>query len=147
MTRRTGPSGPVWIDERIVLAIHGRLLSLDGRLSGLRDLPLLQSALARPQQLHAYGDKVDLIDLAAAYTAGIIRNHPFTDGNKRTGFVIGVLFLELNGGKFTATEESAAHAVLSLAAGTMNESEFTSWMRENVALLRKRQRFLFQGEY
>ena len=134
MTKRPGPRGPVWIDERVVLAIHGRLLSLDGGLAGVRDLPLLQSALARPQQLHAYGDKVDLVDLAVAYTAGIIRNHPFTDGNKRTGFVIGVLFIELNGGKFTATEESAAHAVLSLAAGTLNEAEFTEWMRENVAL-------------
>ena len=134
MTKRPGPRGPVWIDERVVLAIHGRLLSLDGGLAGVRDLPLLQSALARPQQLHAYGDKADLVDLAVAYTAGIIRNHPFTDGNKRTGFVIGVLFIELNGGKFTATEESAAHAVLSLAAGTLNEAEFTEWMRENVAL-------------
>jgi death on curing protein len=134
VTKRPGPRGPVWIDERVVLAIHGRLLSLDGGLAGVRDLPLLQSALTRPQQLHAYGDKVDLVDLAVAYTAGIIRNHPFTDGNKRTGFVIGVLFIELNGGKFTATEESAAHAVLSLAAGTLNEAEFTEWMRENVAL-------------
>jgi death on curing protein len=114
--------------------IHGRLLSLDGGLSGVRDVPLLQSALARPQQLHAYGDEVDLVNLAAAYTAGIIRNHPFIDGNKRTGFVTGVLFLELNSRKFTATEESAAHAILSLVAGTLNESEFTEWMRENIAL-------------
>jgi len=122
------PSGPAWIDERDALAIHGRLLSLDGGLSGVRDLALLQSA-----QLHAYHAKADLVDLAAAYAVGIIRNHPFTDGNKRTGFVLGVLFLELNGRKFTATEESAAQAVLSLAAGTLSEPEFVEWMRENVA--------------
>jgi death on curing protein len=135
MSRRVPrrPSSPVWIDERDALAIHGRLLSLDGGLSGVRDLPLLQSALARPQQLQAYDDKADLVDLAAAYTVGIIRNHPFTDGNKRTGFVIGILFLEINGHRFTASEESAAQAVLSLAAGTLDESAFTKWMRENVA--------------
>jgi death-on-curing protein len=108
--RRLGPgrpSSPAWIDERDALSIHGRLLSLDGGLAGVRDLALLQSALARPQQLYAYSKKADVVDLAAAYTVGIIRNRPFTDGNKRAGFVIGVLFLELNGGKFTATEESA----------------------------------------
>jgi death on curing protein len=127
------PSSPVWIDERDALAIHGRLLSLDGGLSGVRDLPLLQSALARPQQLQAYDDKADLVNLAAAYAVGIIRNHPFTDGNKRTGFVIGILFLEINGHRFTASEESAAQAVLSLAAGTLDESAFVKWMRENVA--------------
>jgi death on curing protein len=133
VSKRLAPDGPTWIGERVALAIHGRLLSLDGGLSGVRDLALLQSALARPQQLHAYNDKFDLVDLAASYTVGIIRNHPFTDGNKRTGFVIGVLFLEINGGKFTATEESAAQAVLSLAAGTLDESAFVEWMRENVA--------------
>jgi death on curing protein len=135
VSKRPGPdtpSGPTWIDERDALAIHGRLLSLDGGLAGVRDLALLQSALARPQQLHAYNDKADLVDLAAAYTVGIIRNHPFTDGNKRTGFVIGALFLELNGRKFAATEESAAQAVLSLAAGTLSEPAFVEWMRENV---------------
>jgi death-on-curing protein len=117
-------SRPVWIDERGALAIHDRPLSLDGDLTGVRDLPLLPSALARPQQLRAYSAKADLLDLAAAYTVGIIRNHPFTDGNKRTGFVIGILFLEINGHKFRAREGSAAQAVLSLAAGTMDESAF-----------------------
>ena len=77
-----------------------------------RDVGLLQSALARPQQLHAYGDAPDAIDMAAAYTVGIVRNHLFVDGNKRTAFVVGVLFLELNGHRFTATEEGATQAVL-----------------------------------
>jgi len=121
----------VWIEERDALALHNRLLALDGGLPGVRDAGLLQSALARPRQLHAYGDKPDVIDMAAAYTAGIIRNHPFIDGNKRTGFLVGVLFLELNGNRFTATEESAGQAILSLAAGTLDEPALAAWLRAN----------------
>ena len=94
---------PVWIDERDALALHDRLLALDGGAAGVRNVGLLQSALARPHQLHAYGDAPDTIDMAVAYTVGIVRIHPFVDGNKRTGFVVGVLFLELNGYRFTAT--------------------------------------------
>jgi death-on-curing protein len=70
--------------------------------------------------------------MAASYIAGIVRNHPFIDGNKRTGFLVGVLFLELNGFHFTATEESAAQAVLNLAAGTLDEPALASWLRSNV---------------
>jgi len=126
---------PVWIDERDALALHGRLLALDGGAAGVRDMGLLQSALARPQQMHAYGVNPDIPALAAAYTVGIVRNHPFIDGNKRTGFLIGVLFLELNGARFTATEESAAQAILSLAAGTLDEPALAAWMRANVKRL------------
>lgn len=122
---------PVWIEERDALALHDRLIGLDGGAAGVRDSGLLKSALARPQQLHAYGDKPSIIDMAAAYTAGIVRNHPFVDGNKRTGFVVGVLFLEMNGYRFIATEEAAAQAVLSLAAGTLDETAFAMWMRAN----------------
>jgi death-on-curing protein len=125
-------SEPAWIDERDVLALHDRLLALDGGAQGLRDLGLLQSALARPRQLHAYGDNPDIIDMAAAYTAGIVRNHPFIDGNKRTGFLVGVLFLELNGYHLTATEESAAQAILSLAAGTLDVPALAAWLRANI---------------
>jgi death-on-curing protein len=125
-------SEPVWIDERDVLALHDRLLALDGGAAGLRDAGLLQSALARPQQLYAYGDNPDGVDMAAAYIAGIVRNHPFVDGNKRTGFLVGILFLELDGFHFTATEESAAQAILSLAAGTLDEPALTAWFRANV---------------
>jgi death on curing protein len=71
--------------------------------------------------------------MAAAYTAGIIRNHPFIDGKKRAGFVVGVLFLEINGYRFMATEEDATQAVLSLAAGTMSEADFVAWMRANTS--------------
>jgi death-on-curing protein len=128
-------SEPIWIDERDALALHDRLLALDGGAPGVRDMGLLQSALARPQQLYAYGDNPNTIDMAASYTAGIVRNHPFIDGNKRTGFLVGVLFLELNGVRFTATEESAAQAILSLAAGTLDEPAFAAWMHAQVKRL------------
>lgn len=121
----------IWIDERDALALHGRLLALEGGPSGVRDKGLLDSALARPRQLHAYGNDPDVIDMAAAYTAGIVRNHPFVDGNKRTGFVIGVLFLEMNGYRFTATEESAAQIIISLASGSLDEAALGAWMRAN----------------
>lgn len=126
-------SEPVWIDNRDVLALHDRLLALDGGAPGLRDPGLLQSALARPQQLYAYGAAPNVIDMAAAYIVGIVRNHPFIDGNKRTGFLVGVLFLELNGCLFTANEESAAQAILSLAAGTLDESALAAWLRASVS--------------
>ena len=128
---------PVWIDERDALALHGRLLALHGGAAGLRDDGLLKSALARPQQHFAYAESADIIDMAAAYTAGIVRNHPFVDGNKRTGFVVGILFLELNGYRFTASEEDAAQAVLGLAAGTIDETGYSSFLRGNAARRKK----------
>jgi len=112
---------PVWIDERDALALHSRLLAVHGGAGGLRDSGLLQSALARPQQQYAYAKAADIIDMATAYTAGILRNHPFVDGKKRTSFVTGILFLELNGYRFVASEEDAAQAVLQFAAGTIDE--------------------------
>ena len=121
----------VWIDEHDAVALHDRLLALEGGAAGLRDEGLLQSAPARPQQLRAYQAGADVIQMAAAYTAGIVRDHPFIDGNKRTGFVVGVLFLELNGYRFVASEEDAAQAVLSLAAGKIEEQAFAAWMRAN----------------
>ncbi len=123
---------PVWIDERDALALHDRLLAVDGGAEGVRDAGLLQSALARPQQLRAYGERPDIIAMAVAYLSGIVRNHPFVDGNKRTGFVVGVLFLEMNGYRFTASEEDATQAVLGLAAGTLDETALIAWMRAHV---------------
>lgn len=125
-----------WIYEPDAVALHGRLLALERGATGPRDRGLLASALARPQQLLAYGDNPDIIAIAAAYVAGIIRGRLFSDGNKRTGFVVGVLFLELNGHRFTASEESAAQAVLSLAAGSLGEPAFTAWLRANSQRLR-----------
>jgi death-on-curing protein len=128
---------PVWIDERDALVLHNRLLALHGGAGGLRDVGLLQSALARPQQHYAYAEAADIIGMAAAYTAGIVRNHPFLDGNKRTGFVVGILFLELNGYRFVASEEDAAQAVLKLAAGTFDEADYSSFLRGNVVRKKK----------
>ena len=126
---------PLWIDERDTLTLHDRLLALHGGAAGVRDDALLKSALARPQQIDAYADAPDLIDLAAAYTVGIVRNHPFIDGNKRTGFVAGILFLELNGYRFTASEEDAAQAVLGLAASTLDEQGYAAFLRANASFL------------
>ena len=120
----------VGIDLPEVLAIHARQLDQHGGALGLRDRELLESALARPRQRHAYGDP-DVFDLAAAYTTAIIGNHPFVDGNKRTGFVVGILFLELNGPTLTALEADTTRAVLDLAAGEIDEEEFASWLRAN----------------
>ncbi len=125
-------SKPIWIEEHDVLVLHDRLLALDGGAAGVRSLALLQAALARPQQLNAHGDSADIIAMVALYTAGIVRNHPFVDGNKRTGFIVGVLFLELNGYRFTASEEDATQAILQLAGGTVNERTFTDWLRANM---------------
>jgi death-on-curing protein len=122
---------PLWIEERDVLTIHDRLLAVHGGASGLRDRGLLQSALARPRQHHAYADPADIIAMAALYTAGIVRNHPFVDGNKRTGFVIGVVFLELHGFDFKASEQDATQAVWDLAAGTLDEAAYAAWLRAN----------------
>ena len=123
-------SEPIWIEDELVLAIHDRQLVEHGGAEGLRDEALLRSALGRPMNQFAY-ETTDVVELAAKYTAGIVQNHPFVDGNKRTGFVVGVLFLELNGYRFTASEEAAAQAVLELAAGRMDDKGFCEFVRAN----------------
>jgi death on curing protein len=123
-------SEPVWIENELVLAIHDRQLVEHGGAEGLRDEALLQSALGRPLN-HFADESSDVVELAAKYAAGIVQNQPFVDGNKRTGFVVGVLFLELNGYRFTASEEAAAQAVLELAAGTMDERGFCEFLSAN----------------
>ena len=128
---------PIWIDERDALALHGKSLMRHGGSGGLRDLGLLQSALARPRQQLAYADSANPIGLAAAYASGIVQNHPFIDGNKRVGFLACVQFLELNGYVFSASEEQAAQAVLDLAAGAMDEEGFADFLRRNSAKVKK----------
>ena len=129
-------SEPVWIADELALAIHDRQLVEHGGAEGLRDEALLQSALGRPLNHFAY-ESTDIVELAAKYTAGIVQNHPFVDGNKRTGFVVGVLFLELNGYRFVASEEDAAQAVLKLADGTLDEADYSSFLRGNVVRRKK----------
>lgn len=125
-------NGPVWIAETEALAIHERLLALHGGAAGLRDLDRLRAALARPMQHAAYADAPDIVRLAAVLTAGIVGAHPFADGNKRTGFVLGVLFLELNGFAFAATQEDAATTVIALAAGEIGEEAYAEFLAANV---------------
>lgn len=121
---------PVWLEEAETILIHDRLLSLHGGASGVRDLPLLQSALSRPKQHAHYTDHIDINFLAALYTTAIVRNHPFVDGNKRTGFVLGIMFLELNGFQFYAPEDEAAKAVLSLAEGRSDEAAYAQFLKD-----------------
>jgi len=121
----------VWIESRDALLFHARLLAIHGGAAGVRDEGLLESALARPQQRVACGEKVDACELASSYAAGIIRNHPFVDGNKRAGFLIGILFLEMNGHRFTSPEAEATRAVIEMAAGMMSESDYAAFLRGN----------------
>jgi len=112
--------------------MHEQLLADHGGASGIRDRGLLNSALARPKQHFSYQEGKDLSSLGAIYTASIIQNHPFVDGNKRTGFVAGVLFLELNGHTFKASEEDATCAVLALASGAIKEEQYAEFLREHI---------------
>jgi death-on-curing protein len=121
---------PRWIEEREVLAIHDCLLAAHGGAAGLRDPGLLQSALARPPQHYSYSSP-SMIELAAIYTVAIVNNHPFVDGNKRTGFTAGVVFLELNGFDFRASEEDVIRVVFGLAAGDLDEAGYAAWLGAN----------------
>jgi death-on-curing protein len=123
---------PLWIDEQDALTLLDRLLAIYGGAGGVRDHGLLASALARPGQHFAYAPASEIAHLAAIYTGGIIGSHPFVDGSKRTGFLVGILFLELNGYRFTASEEDAANAVLALAAGGLDEIAYADFLRANV---------------
>lgn len=125
---------PIWVERTAVLLLHDESIALHGGASGVRDVGLLESALARPQNLHAYGEG-DAAALAAAYAFGIIKNHPFIDGNKRTGFLAAALFLEANGARFVASEADTVMRTLALAAGEIGGAEFAAWLRENVEAL------------
>ncbi len=124
-------SEPIWISEFVVEAIHQDQLREHGGLPGIRDKALLESALERPKNKFAYNPICSIQDLAAAYCYGLVRNHPFADGNKRIGFLVMAVFLELNGFTFCATEESTVVSILSLAAGDHSESELALWIKEN----------------
>jgi death-on-curing protein len=123
----------VWLETALVLAIHERQLSEHGGGAGVRDEGLLDSALARPRQLHAYGDPApDLADLAASLASGLARNHPFVDGNKRTAAVACETFLELNGARLDAGDLELYPLYLALAEGKLGEREFAAWLRGRV---------------
>jgi death-on-curing protein len=121
---------PEWVLREVVFRLHAQSLAQFGGSAGVRDEGLLDSALGRPQNLFAYG-KPTLFDLAASYAFGLVKNHPFIDGNKRTGFVVAVTFLELNGRRFAADEVDATVRTLALAAGEMTEAAFSEWLKAN----------------
>ena len=125
----------VWISRALALAVHDRQLAEHGGASGVRDDSLLDSALARPQQLHAYGEPPpDLADLAASLAYGLARNHPFVDGNKRTAHVCYRVFIALNDGQLSATDEEKYIAMLGLAEGSTSEAEFAAWLRPRIRI-------------
>ena len=125
---------PVWIRDDVVLAIHRRQLAEHGGADGIRDAGLLSSALARLKNLAAYSDKEpDLAALAASYAYGIVKNHPFVDGNKRTAFVVCRVFLKLNGRDLNASQEQKYLTFLKLAEGRLSESELADWIRDHLA--------------
>ncbi len=120
-----------WIDKRVLLLLHGESLAEHGGLPGLRDEGLLDSALARPLNLAAYGQP-DFADLAAAYGCGLAQNHPFADGNKRAAFLAVGLFLAINGFRLQATQLEATQAMFALAAGELEEAVFAAWLRAHL---------------
>jgi death-on-curing protein len=121
---------PIWLNREECLAIHEMMLAQHGGLAGVRDDGLLESALSKPQNLFAYGSPT-LAEMAASYATGIILNHPFLDGNKRTGFLLAAMFLELNGMNFTATEESVVEMTLALASGALKQAGYAEWLAKN----------------
>lgn len=123
----------IWIEKPFALAIHDRQLSEHGGSPGVRDEGLLDSALARPQQLHSHGEPgPDLADLAASLAFGLARNHPLIDGNKRTAHVCYRVFLALNGMSLIASDEDKYATMVALAEGSLPEAEFAAWLRERI---------------
>ncbi len=131
----TVPKAPlIFLDEQLVLSIHQRQIAEHGGKPGLRDAGLLTSALDRPQNILTYREGADVFALAAAYAFGIIKNHPFVDGNKRVGYIAMRLFLKLNGIDFVATPAEKYSVIIGLAAGNISEKELADWLRSASAL-------------
>ena len=125
---------PVWLRRDAVELLHTEQLAEHGGLPGLRDEAMLESAMARPLNAAAYGDP-SLFALAAGYAFGIVKNHPFVDGNERAGFQAAAMFLRLNGYDITASDAEVVVAVLALADGSMSEDDFARWLESRVEAL------------
>ncbi len=123
---------PRWIDPRALLLLHAESLAEHGGMTGLRDEGLLEAALTRPRHVHAYEPKADAARLAAAYGFGLVRDHPFNDGNKRVGFLAIGLFLSLNGYELSAGPVDATEVFFALASGNLGEAELAAWIRERL---------------
>ena len=125
---------PNWLTVQLVQAIHSQAVAEFGGSHGVRDMGLLESALDRPRNLYAYGDDPTLFDLAAAYCTGIVKNHPFIDGNKRTGDLSARAFLFRNGYLFEPDEADEVNTIVALAAGEIEEDTLARWISDNSTL-------------
>lgn len=123
---------PVWLNQRAFVLLHAESLAEHGGLWGLRDEAALESALARPRDVYAYERGIDVARLAAAYGFGLVRGHPFNDGNKRAGFLALGLFLELNGFELDVEEVNAVKTMVDLAAGNLTEEALAEWIRARI---------------
>ena len=135
-----------WIGEATILAIHDEQLAEHGGSEGLRDEGLLDSALAKPQNVFAYSDASDLYRLSASYAFGIARNHAFVDGNKRTALVVSILFLNLNGWDIKAPKADVYETFLGLAAGSLSEEQLAAWLSRHAVPLEPPARVFFTGK-
>ena len=122
---------PVWVLPELVQAVHQTLLAEHGGLAGVRDQALLDSALARPRQKFAYDSKISVFELAAAYSYGLARNHPFADGNKRVALTVAAVFLELNGFNLDAPEPETVLIYQQLASGSLTEEQLGLWFQKS----------------
>ncbi len=122
---------PSWLSLDSITAIHAETIAATGGTAGVRDAGLLAGAIERPRNLHAYGDDPSLFDLAAAYCAGIVRNHPFIDGNKRTGLLAAVAFLDRNGYRLAPDEAEIVVVIIGLAAGEADDTVLARWLADN----------------
>ncbi len=121
---------PRWLTPRMAAAIQAQAIALSGGAPGMRDAALLESALDRPRNLAAYGDAPTLFDLAAAYCVGIVRNHPFVDGNKRAGYLAAHVFLTLNGYAVAPEEADIVTIIMGVADGSFDEAIVTRWLAD-----------------
>lgn len=121
-----------WVSTQALILLHDESLAEHGGSSGIRDMGLLESAMARPLNLAAYGEP-EVTELAACYCFGLAQNHPFVDGNKRAAFLALGLFLGLNGMRLVATQRDATETILQLAAGAIDEATLTEWIRQRLA--------------
>jgi death-on-curing protein len=126
---------PTWVRRDVLELLHSQTIAEHGGADGLRDEGLLESALARPQNLYHYENVSDVARLAACYGFGLARNHAFIDGNKRIAFVAAGVFLRLNGYRLTADQAQATLVMLSVAAGSFSEDALADWLRKNIAAL------------
>ena len=125
-----------WINRQALVLLHDESLAIHGGATGLRDEGLFESALARPENLSAYGTP-DVFECAAAYAFGLAKNHLFVDGNKRAAFLATGVFLRINGYRLSISQADAVEAVLSLAAGELSESDFAAWLRAGSVEVKK----------